>query len=213
MVYELQDDRIPFYTQYVSLAILIINIIVFVIQLFDPTGYMFIYEAAFIPAEFFAGVKVWTLITAMFMHADILHIFFNMWFFYVVADNCEKALGHIFFFITYMVSGICATLLHAAFTLLVPGLMNIPTLGASGAIFGIIAVYGILFPKNQLRLFISLIPIRLSARTFIILYFFIELIYGLISLGSSGTAHFAHIGGFIAGAFFAGIFKLWSKEY
>jgi len=214
MVYEVEDDKVPFRKQYVSVAIIIINVIVFIIQFFDPTGYMFIYEAAFIPSEFFAGQKIWTIITSMFMHGDIFHILMNMWFFYVVADNCEKAMGHMLFLITYIVSGICATLLHAVITLLDPNLMQIPTLGASGAIFGIIAVYGILFPSNRLRI-LGMMRGTISARSFIIFYFVIEIIYGFLAIiyGGDGVAHFAHVGGFIGGATFALLFKLGSDKY
>jgi membrane associated rhomboid family serine protease len=209
LVYEVEDDKIPFHTQYVSFTIIIINVIVFIIQLFDPTGYMFIYEAAFIPSEFFAGDKMWTIITSMFMHGSVIHIAMNLWFFYVVADNCEKAMGHILFLITYMVSGICAALLHAVITLLDPNLMQIPTLGASGAIFGVIGVYGILFPQNKLRI-LGVMRGTVSARTFILFYFIIEILYGFAAImyGGDGVAHFAHVGGFIGGAIFAFLFKL-----
>lgn len=213
MVVELEDDKVPFYTQYVSVAIIVINVLVFLIQLLDPTGNMLIYEAAFIPRDFFEGRRYWTIITSMFMHGDFIHIIFNMWFFFVVADNCEKAMGHLYFLITYIVSGICAALLHALFTVLVPFMMDIPTLGASGAIFGIIAVYGILFPKNKLGLLGSTRMRKISAQQFILIYFVTEIIYAIISLGASGTAQMAHVGGFIAGAFFAYLFKLFSKKY
>jgi len=106
MAYEIEDDKVPFFSQFVSVIIIIINIIVFIIQFFDPTGYMFIYDAAFIPNEFFAGKKMWTIFTSMFMHADWLHILMNMFFFYVVADNCEKAMGHAYFLISYFISGL-----------------------------------------------------------------------------------------------------------
>lgn len=135
MVYEIENDNVPFYTQFVSVIIILIDIIVFIVQLFDPTGNMFVYEAAFIPSEFFRGEKMWTIFTSMFMHGDFFHILFNMWFLYI---------------------------------------------------FGTV-----------------------SARTFILIYFVMELIYGLISLiFPSGTAHFAHVGGFIAGVVFALLFKL-----
>jgi len=211
MVYEIENDRIPYMKQYVSVGIIFINIIVFIIQLFDPTGYLFIYEAAFIPNEFFAGRKTWTIFSSMFMHASIIHIFLNMWFFYVVSDNCERAMGHIYFLITYLFSGLVGSLLHGVIAI-ATGFGDIPSLGASGAVMGVVAVYGILFPRNRLRyLFIFG---TVSARTFIILTFMIELIYGFISLFVlTGTAHFAHVGGFIAGVFFAYIFKLFSKKY
>ncbi len=207
MVYEVEDDKIPFINQYVSVAIIIINLIVFIIQIFDPTGYMFIYESAFIPSEFFAGKKTWTIFTSMWMHADWLHILFNMWFFYVVADNCEKEMGHIFFLITYLIAGFVGSLLHALIAV-VTGFGDIPSLGASGAVMGVIAVYGILFPDIRLR-YIAYIRTTISARTFVLISFITELIYGLISLFVlTGTAHFAHVGGLIAGGFFAFIFKL-----
>ncbi len=207
MVIEVEDDKIPFINQYVSVAIIVINLIVFIIQIFDPTGYMLIYEAAFIPSEFFAGKKMWTIFTSMWMHADWLHILFNMWFFYVVADNCEKEMGHLFFFITYIIAGLVGSFLHALIAA-VTGFGDIPSLGASGAVMGVIAVYGILFPKIRLR-YIGYIRTTISARTFVLISFITELIYGLISLFIlTGTAHFAHVGGLIAGAFFAFIFKL-----
>ncbi len=211
MVYETQNDKIPFMKQYVSVAIIFINIIVFIVQLFDPTGYLFIYEAAFIPNEFFSGRKTWTIFTSMFMHAGFIHIFMNLYFFYVVADNCERAMGHIYFLIAYLISGLIGSLLHAVIAV-ATGFGDIPSLGASGAIMGVIAIYGILFPKNKLR-YISYFG-TVSARTFVMITFITELIYGFISLFVlTGTAHFAHIGGFISGVFFAYVFKLFSKEY
>ena len=209
MVYEVDDDKVPFASQFISMAIIIINIIVFIIQFFDPTGYMFIYEAAFIPNEFFAGKKTWTIFTSMFMHANWLHIGLNMFFFYVVSDNCEKAMGHIYFLITYLLSGLVGSLLHAVIAL-ATGLGDIPSLGASGAVMGVVAVYGILFPRNRLR---YLLFGTVSARTFILITFVTELIYGLISLFYfTGTAHFAHVGGFVIGVIFAYLLKLIKRD-
>ncbi|MBD3196642.1 MAG: rhomboid family intramembrane serine protease [Candidatus Lokiarchaeota archaeon] len=207
MVYEYKDDKIPLRTQYVTLAILIINVIVFLLQYTDPTGYMYIYEFAFIPNEFFSGIKVWTIITSMFMHGDPIHILFNMWFFLVVADNVEKETGHFTFLVIYLIAGICGSLLHGIFATFVPLLGSIPSLGASGAIYGIMAIYGILFPRIQLMLVSGRIPRRITAGTLIIIYFITELTYALSSFQISGTAHFAHIGGFLAGAIFAFVFK------
>lgn len=211
MVYEVQDDKVPFMKQYISVTIIFINIVAFIVQLFDPTGYMFIYEAAFIPNEFFAGKKTWTILSSMFMHASFLHIFMNMFFFWVVSDNCEEAMGHIYFLIAYIVSGLIGSLLHGVIAIAI-GWGDIPSLGASGAVMGVIAIYGILFPRNRLRFFYFMGTV--SARTFILLTFMMELIYGFYSLFvNTGTAHFAHVGGFISGVFFAYLFKLFSKEY
>ncbi len=146
----------------------------------------------------------------MWMHADWLHILMNMLFFYVVGDNSEKAMGHAYFLITYLISGLVGSLLHAVIAILI-GLGDIPSLGASGAVMGVIAVYGILFPRNRLRYFY--IRGTISARTFILITFITELIYGLISLFYfTGTGHFAHIGGFIIGVIFAYLLKLVKRD-
>jgi membrane associated rhomboid family serine protease len=211
MVMEVQNDKIPFVKQYVSLGIIIVNIIVFIWQLTDPTGFYYIYEAAFVPAEFVAGVKMWTIITAMFMHGGWVHIIMNLWFFYVVADNCEKEMGHLLFLITYLASGFGASLLHMFVSLLNPIAAIIPSLGASGAIFGIVAVYAILFPNNQIAILSRYGAYRMSAKVYFFFYFAIQVIYGLIGFFTgltTGTAFWAHIGGFIVGAIFALIYNV-----
>jgi membrane associated rhomboid family serine protease len=211
MVLEAEPDRIPFFKQYFSVIILAANILVFIWQLTDPSGQMHI-EAAFVPAEFFAGEKLWTIITSMFMHGDFVHIIMNMWFFLVITDNCEHAMGHWLYLFTYFASGIFATLLHAWSTVFIPvwGVtiaQYIPSLGASGAIFGLMAVYAILYPKNKFYILGGAYRRRITAGYFIITYFVTELMYAFFSFELTGTAHFAHVGGFVAGAIIAGIFK------
>jgi len=213
MVYEAESDKIPFFKQYFSVIILATNIIVFIWQLLDPTGQMRIIEAAFVPADFFIGRNLWTIITSMFMHGDIVHIVMNMWFFIIITDNCEHAMGHVLYIITYFVSGFFGTLLHALSTLIWPVLTTIPSLGASGAIFGLMGVYLILYPGNKFYLpsATGTSMRKVSAGYFILTYFIAELSYALYSLldpfAVGSTAHFAHVGGFVAGAIIAGIFK------
>jgi len=205
LVFEASPDRIPFWKQYFSVIILVVNIIVFIWQLTDPSGQIHI-EAAFVPDDFFAGRNLWTILTSMFMHGDFVHIIMNMWFFFVITDNCEHAMGHVLYLITYFASGIFATLLHA-FTAVFWGAGHIPSLGASGAIFGLMAVYLILYPNNKFYLPTGSVMRKVSASYFIITYFITELIYAFFSYGMTGTAHFAHVGGFVAGAIIAVIFK------
>ena len=172
-------------------------------------------EAAFVPADFFAGTNLWTLISSMFMHGDIVHIIMNMWFFIIITDNCEHAMGHVLYLFTYIIAGLFGSLLHAISTLLIPipGFDAIPSLGASGAIFGLMGVYLILYPKNKFYSpsVTGTSMRKVSAGYFIITYFIAELTYAIVSLvdpfSIGQTAHFAHIGGFIAGAIIAGIFK------
>jgi membrane associated rhomboid family serine protease len=216
MVLEAESDKIPFFKQYFSVIILIANILVFIWQLLDPTGNMHI-EYAFVPAEFFKGENLWTLLTSMFMHGDIVHIVMNMWFFIIVTDNCEHSMGHVVYIITYFASGFLGSILHALSTLIIPIygpiLANIPSLGASGAVFGLMAVYLVYYPQNKFYLpSASGTSMRkVSASYFIITYFIAELTYAIYSivdpLAIGQTAHFAHIGGFIAGAIIAGIAK------
>jgi membrane associated rhomboid family serine protease len=212
MVYEAESDKIRFFKQYFSVIILLANIIVFIWQLLDPAQQMHI-EYAFVPAEFIAWQKPWTIITSMFMHGDFVHIIMNMWFFIIITDNCEHAMGHVLYLITYFVSGFFGTLLHALSTLIWPPLSTIPSLGASGAIFGLMGVYLILYSKNKFYLpsATGTSMRKVSAGYFIITYFIAELSYALYSLidpfSIGSTAHFAHVGGFIAGAIIAGIYK------
>ncbi|MHA1105998.1 MAG: rhomboid family intramembrane serine protease [Promethearchaeota archaeon] len=221
MVLEAEDDKVLFIKEYFSVIILVANIIVFLWQLSDPTGQMHI-EYAFVPNEFFAGTNYLTLLTSMFMHGDFLHIFMNMWFFYVITDNCEHAMGHITYLFTYLISGLCGSLLHAWSTTLIPVwgplLAEIPSLGASGAIFGLMGVYLVLYPRNKFYLPTKTTFRKVSAGYFILTYFIAEMTYAIVSLtnplgGIGGTAHFAHVGGFIAGAIIAGIFKAAVPSY
>ncbi|MFX1276249.1 MAG: rhomboid family intramembrane serine protease [Promethearchaeota archaeon] len=240
MVYEVKDDQIPFYKQYVSLAIIAICCIVMALQYLDYffwTGTMLI-NFAFVPSTLIRGepISILTMFTSMFMHGDIVHLIMNMWFFYVVADNCEKALGHIGFLLTYLASGLFATFLHTI-TSIIAGMvifnaggsalynalpiLDIPTLGASGAIFGIIGVYGIVFPKTKLAVLASpltgssKVSKTIDASVFVILYIIAEISYGIYGIlapfGAGNTAHFAHVGGFIIGAVVAYIY-VWRKE-
>jgi len=213
MVLEAERDKIPFFKQYFSVIILVANILVFIWQLLDPTGQMRI-EYAFVPADFFARRNWWTLFTSMFMHGDYVHIIMNMWFFLVITDNCEHAMGHFLYLITYLISGICGSLLHAVSTLIIPitGFDAIPSLGASGAIFGLMGAYLILYPHNKFYgpSITGFSMRKVSAGYFILTYFIAELIYAIYSLYNpfgSSTAHFAHVGGFLVGLIIAGIYK------
>ena len=123
-------------------------------------------------------------------------------------------MGYFFYLITYFVSGIFATMLHAFSTVLIlvwgPILAVIPSLGASGAIFGLMAVYVILYPSNKFYLPTGSTMRKVTANYFIITYCIAELTYAMYSLYSplgDQTAHFAHVGGFVAGAIMAGLFK------
>lgn len=220
MVYEVKNDNIPMYRQYMSMLIIASCVIVMILQFLSPD---MLIDFAFVPEQFFKG-DPWaylTMFTSMFLHGDLVHLIMNMWFFYVVADNCEKELGHVGFLLTYIASGLFASFLHAMTSIIAsfayPEILSIPCLGSSGAIFGMIGVYGILFPKIQLALLSSpltgsaSVSKRIKASQFVALYLIAEVSYGIYALinplGGGQTAHFAHVGGFVVGAIVAFIYK------
>ena len=213
---------------YVNLAIIAINVLVFLYQLVNPdftNGY------SAVPAEITSGkdiigqfpivapdgtsvvideapgpMPIWlTLLTSTFMHGGWLHIGGNMLFLFIFGDNIEKAYGHIKYVIFYLVCGIIASLAHV---LSQPDSI-IPSLGASGAISGVLAAYLVLFPTNRVKVLLTLgvvllRPIMVPAVVMIGLWALLQFVNGLgaiaVSEETSGVAYWAHIGGFIAGA-------------
>jgi len=142
------------------------------------------------------------LITAMFLHAGWLHLAGNMLFLYIFGDNVEHRMGHWRYLLGYLGAGIAATLF---FTLFVPG-SQVPLIGASGAISGVLGFYFVWFPRNQVKVFVFLFPILMthvliSARLVLGFYLLVDNLLPFLLTGSqgAGVAHGAHIGGFLAG--------------
>lgn len=145
------------------------------------------------------------LVTHMFMHANLTHLFFNMFALYMFGPPIEMSFGSKRFLFYYLFAGFGAMFLQLGVSWLeihqfgAPGyLANIPMVGASGAIFGLLAAFGYLFPNSQIMLIFPPIPMR--AKYFVLIYAGAELMFGLNSMGgSSGVAHFAHVGGALFG--------------
>jgi membrane associated rhomboid family serine protease len=148
---------------------------------------------------------IWlTLFTSIFMHGGWLHIGGNMLFLFIFGDNIEKAYGHVKYLVFYLVCGIIASLAHV---LSQPDSI-IPSLGASGAISGVLAAYLVLFPTNKIKVllalgFVLLRPIMVPAVVMIGIWALLQFINGLGAIAvtdqTSGVAYWAHIGGFVAG--------------
>src|SRR5712692_9469264 len=157
-----------------------------------------------------------TLITAMFMHGGIAHIFGNMLFLFIFGDNIEDRLGHIRYLIFYLVCGVLAGLAHVFTTVALAGgneaSLLVPSLGASGAISGVLGAYILLFPTNRVVVLLGWFAMPMPAFLAIGLWFVFQLISGLGVLGSGsqqgGVAYAAHIGGFIAGLILINIFQI-----
>lgn len=156
-----------------------------------------------------------TLFTSMFMHGGLAHIFGNMLFLWIFGDNIEDRLGHIRYLIFYLVCGLLAGLSHvfatAALASNEAGLL-VPSLGASGAISGVLGAYLLLFPMRRVVVLLSWFVTAVPAFIAIGLWFVFQLISGLGMLGSGtqqgGVAYAAHIGGFIAGLALIKIFEI-----
>jgi membrane associated rhomboid family serine protease len=142
-----------------------------------------------------------TLLTSMFLHGGLMHLAGNMLYLYVFGDNVEDALGHGRFLVFYLLCGVLAGLAHVLTTVVLKSGVLLPSLGASGAISGVLAGYVVLFPRQRVRVlwFFSLIDV--PAFLSIGVWFVFQLVSGLGMLGggSSGVAYGAHIGGFLAG--------------
>lgn len=150
------------------------------------------------PQQVVTEFAVWQLVTYMFLHADVFHILFNMLSLWMFGVELEKTWGTRFFTKYYAVTGIGAGLITVGLSLL-PGMERsfyANTIGASGAIYGLLLAYGLYFPNRQLMLLIPPIPMR--ARTFVILYALLELVMGVTGT-AAGVAHFAHLGGMLGG--------------
>lgn len=143
-----------------------------------------------------------TLITSMFMHGSLAHIFGNMLFLLIFGDNIENRIGHFRYFLFYLVCGIIASLSQVMVSIMFESNTLVPSLGASGAISGVLGGYILLFPKRRVHVMIFYQVVTVSAFFAIGLWFVFQLINGIGVLGSSqsgGVAYAAHIGGFIAG--------------
>ena len=200
---------------FVTLTLIAINIVVFVWELAAPNMDAVFRSAGVVPLEFATGRDVpppaplgnyyLTLITSMFLHGGFLHIGSNMLFLWIFGDNVEDRLGHIRFVIFYFLCGIGASAAHIYFN----WSSGIPSVGASGAIAGVLAGYLLLFPAATIRTLLFFPPFitmaRVPAIIMIGIWFITQVISGVVSLGQtaqtagSGVAFWAHVGGFIIG--------------
>lgn len=147
-----------------------------------------------------------TLLTSMFMHGSIMHIAGNMWFLWIFGDNVEDHLGHGLYLAYYLLCGLLASLAHVFATVLVYGVDSqealVPSLGASGAISGVLGGYVLLFPHRPVTVILFRLLTQVPAWVAIGIWFGFQVLSGLPMLGgqdTGGVAYAAHIGGFVAG--------------
>ena len=223
-------------TPVVNYILILLNVLVFVFLQGVGSNEKFTYAYSTVPAEIISGrdiasddrvvehpvtgqvfeipglqptlIPVYlTLITSMFMHGGIAHLFGNMLFLWIFGDNIEDRLGHFRYIVFYLVCGILASLAHVFTTSMFAGgnveSLLIPSLGASGAISGVLGGYIFLFPTRRVMVMISWFVTAVPAFIAIGLWFVFQIISGLGMLGSGskagGVAYAAHIGGFVVG--------------
>jgi membrane associated rhomboid family serine protease len=154
-----------------------------------------------------------TLLTSMFMHGGLMHLLGNMWFLWIFGDNIEQDLGRLRYLVFYLVCGLLASLAHVLLNRTGPASM-IPSLGASGAISGVMGAYLVMHPQRRVMVLLVRILTEVPGFVAVGLWFVFQVIAGLGMLGGmeSGVAYGAHIGGFIAGAALVLPFSLGRRE-
>ncbi len=200
----LRDHNPSRKTPYVTWSLMAINVVVFALYiplLNDPAELSgFFAKWAMVPLEITQGNDYHTAITSMFLHAGYMHLAGNMLFLWIFGDNVEDTLGHGLFLGFYLLSGIGADVFHIMSNSASP----IPTVGASGAISGVMGAYLLLFPKAKVDflLFIVVIIKVITLPAFVVLigWMVVQLFSGIsASAAGTGVAYWAHIGGFIVG--------------
>jgi membrane associated rhomboid family serine protease len=209
----LYDDNPTLRTPFVTIAVIVLNVLVFLWELgLDPRAEIAMsYAFGLVPAVLFGGAELppelavvppWTTIfTSMFLHGGFMHLVGNMLFLWIFGDNVEDTLGHVRFLVFYLLCGIAAALAQGLSN---PG-SEIPMIGASGAIGGVLGAYLVLHPHANVRVFVwILIFVRLinvPASILIGIWFVSQVLSGVATAGSQtgGVAFWAHVGGFIAG--------------
>lgn len=202
----------------VNNTIIGINIVFFLLQLsrgsnFDSFAYIYglvpaRYSVPHISDYFSTGQQLTAFISFMFLHGGFWHLLGNMWSLYIFGDNVEDRLGHLRYLVFYLLCGISSGLAHLTLNIH----SNVPTIGASGAIAGIMGAYFILFPRSKILTLIPIIFIpwfiEVPAFLFIGIWFAMQMLNVAGShAASSGIAWWAHIGGFVFGILFLKLFN------
>ena len=211
-MFPIGDDRVEGgRPALVVLGLIALNVVIFLVELAQPSEaalQSFIQAWGVVPREYAAArdlpptipLPFWsTLFTSMFLHGGWMHLAGNMLYLWIFGDNLEKVMGAMRFAIFYFACGVAASLAHIAFG----AGSNIPAVGASGAISGVLGGYLLLFPRNRVRVLTRGGIASVPAIVVLGFWIFIQLINGIGSLAttseSGGVAYMAHIGGFVAG--------------
>jgi len=210
-LFPIKDENPPSKFPILNMIFIVVNVAVFFsLYLFSGDYDEIIRNYGLIPNDFVSGnfERFYTLFTSMFLHGNYFHLFGNMIYLYIFGDNVEDALGSGRYLIFYLLCGIVASITHIL-SLTNPNEYLMPTIGASGAISGVLGAYFLLYPRARVItlvfygwVFLTAIP----AIFFLGFWFLLQWLYAVYDVGG-GVAYWAHIGGFIAGLALAPIFK------
>lgn len=204
-------DTIPSHSfPVVNISLIIVNSLFFFLELSLGTHLgEFISTFGTVPSRFMevlggkgvTALDIVPLFTSMFLHAGWFHLIFNMLYLWIFGDNVEDALGHFRYLLFYILCGLGAALTHVFLS----PLADVPVVGASGAIAGVLGAYLLLYPRSRV---LTLVPffffylVEIPALVFLGLWFVIQFLSGLLTVGteaSAGVAWWAHVGGFLTG--------------
>jgi membrane associated rhomboid family serine protease len=209
-----RDDVPSRHVPVVTWSLIAVNVLVFLYQLSLPADAQeqLIYLFGIVPARFshpdwasevgFPAATLWPFVTTQFLHGGFFHVLANMWTLWIFGDNVEDRMGPLRYLAFYLICGVASGLLHVVTNLD----STVPTIGASGAIAGVLGAYLRLYPRSRILTMIPIfiIPffVELPAYFFLGVWFFSNLLNGTFSIGgraAAGVAWWAHVGGFLTG--------------
>jgi membrane associated rhomboid family serine protease len=213
----IRDDAPRYGTPYVNYFLLALNTLVFLYELALPPRALplLIFQFGLVPAKITGLLQGYPnvtpeaafipVLTSMFLHAGFLHLISNMWVLFIFGDNIESYLGHFRYLVFYLTAGVAATVMHVFFNLQ----SSVPSVGASGAIAGVMGAYFVLYPQSRI---VTLIPfiffqvVEVPAIFFLGFWFLLQFVSGIgtvataaASEASGGVAFWAHVAGFVTG--------------
>ena len=203
----------------VTYALVALNVLAFFLEIARPSDALQAFVTAWgvVPKEYSAGrdlaplipVPFWsTLLTSMFLHGGWMHLGGNMLYLWIFGDNLEHRMGHVRFLVFYLLCGLAAGIAHIVFN----SGSNVPTVGASGAISGVLGGYLLLFPKNRVRVLMYGGVAQVPALVVLGMWIVIQVVNSAGAMattadtGGGGVAYLAHVGGFVAGLVLAKLF-------
>src|SRR6266496_6746974 len=233
-MFPIRDDQPRFSTPYVNYFIIALNVLIYVffelpVQMqggrhFEALVFQFVFVPEHLTGalagapQYSISASLLTIFTSMFLHGGLLHVVGNLWFLWIFGDNIEDHLGHFTYLIFYLLCGIAAALTFIAIN---PS-STVPTIGASGAIAGIMGAYIVLYPRARVQTLVVLIVFFtfwwLPAWVFLGYWFLIQFVATSMAAGAGphqtgGVAFAAHVGGFVAGLILVKVFPRRTQNY